>query len=468
MYYKFSEKWQKYRDVVAGEDEVKAHGEIYLPKPSGMDADDYKNYKVRAQFFNATGRTLEGLYGMLCRKPIFYTIPKEYQQYLNNIDGKGHNLQQFTQDNLKDILTINWGGFLNDMPNTRNAVSQLEYEQNGLYPYSTFYKAEDIINWHWETIGRQQRLKFVILQEKSEVIKEDYHIDIKMLYRVCEIDETGYYKQTLYDETFQKIGETYPEDKNGKFRTIPFWFVFGTEPTESILSDLISTNLSHYWKCADLNNGGHWTGVPTPYVVGAEPETITNKDGEEVAVPMRLGGTEVKYLPIGGSMHYLEFSGQGCNLLRSMLADDEDRMAILGARIISNEKKGVEAAETAKIHRAGENSVLATFANRLSNTLSQVVKQYLEWCSGNEIKQEDVEVRINTDYDVSTMTSQELTSLVSAWQSGGISKRILFENLKEGEIIDATTSFEDMQTEIEDEKLKSFENGQADINNDKG
>jgi len=38
--------------VVAGEDELKAHGETYLPKPSGMDTDDYNNDKVRAQFLS--------------------------------------------------------------------------------------------------------------------------------------------------------------------------------------------------------------------------------------------------------------------------------------------------------------------------------------------------------------------------------------------------------------------------------
>ena len=52
IYNKFLLKWQKCRDAVAGEDEIKFKGKIYLPRPSGMDDEDYDSYKGRAQFFN--------------------------------------------------------------------------------------------------------------------------------------------------------------------------------------------------------------------------------------------------------------------------------------------------------------------------------------------------------------------------------------------------------------------------------
>ena len=128
-------------------------------------------------------------------------------------------------------------------------------------------------------------------------------------------------------------------------------------------------------------------------------------------------------------------------------------MAILGARIISQEHKGVESAETAKIHRAGENSVLAGMANELSDTLSLVLDDFLQWCGNTE--NVDCEVHLNTDYEISNMSTAELTAYVSAWQQGAISKQTMFYNLKEGEIIEATKTFEDEQAEIDaDEKLR--------------
>ena len=220
-----------------------------------------------------------------------------------------------------------------------------------------------------------------------------------------------------------------------------------------MLEDLANVNLSHYRKSADLENGAHWTGVPTPYERGWIPDTETGEDGRErVKNPIRLGGTQFLYFPSGTEqVGYLEFSGQGCNLLREMMSDDEERMAVLGARIISQQKKGVEAAETAKIHNAAENSVLASFALNMSYTFRKLLRIYLEWSSNSAVDDDAVDVRINTDYDVSTMNPQELTALVSLWQSGGMAKRDLFDRLKDGEIIVADRDFDEMNSEIDEE-----------------
>lgn len=426
-----------------------------------MDNEEYKNYKLRAQFFNATKRTHNGIAGLLNRKLPLVTIPDNLKQYLSNVDGKGHTFNQFVNLSGSDSLITNWGGYLVDMPDNGDTenISQLEYEQRQLSAYITYYKAEDITNWHWKNKGRKTYLELVIFKEKSDELDNYYSLTQKYNYRVCEIDSEGNYKQSIYNDEGELLSVIYPKDSKGKvLKFIPFWFIGDEEPEESMYLDLVNVNLSHYRKSADLENGAHWTGVPTAYVTGAEPETkpLLDEDGNvigEEAVPLRLGGTTVHYFPNPSSrMAYLEFSGQGCSLLQSMMISDEERMAILGARIISNEKKGVESAETTRIHNAAENSVLADCANYLSDTLTKVLKFYLEWSSGELLNEEDVRVQLNTDYDISNMSASELTALISAWQSGGISKKVLFKNLKEGELIDNQTSFEDMEEDIAEEK----------------
>ena len=121
-------------------------------------------------------------------------------------------------------------------------------------------------------------------------------------------------------------------------------------------------------------------------------------------------------------------------------------------KIIANQKKGVESAETAKIHNSAENSVLASFANNMSQIFSRLLRIYLEWSTGSEIDPESVKVKINTDFDVATMSATELTALVSLWQSGGIAKSDLFRNLKEGEILDADRQLDEMNAEIDEEQ----------------
>lgn len=449
----YSPYWKFCRDVIAGSDTVKNGGTEYLPKPSGMKQSDYDSYVKRAEFYPATGRTHENLKGFLLMKKIQKICPEEMLDYLNNVDGHGTNLDEFAGKIIDDCLITNWGGILVDAPEGKGeSIAQAELE--GLFPYLSYYPAEQIINVDYTTKNRNKILSLVVLKETTQKTTKDRFVKEKVTqYRVLEIDEkTGYYKQTLYDDKEKLVSEIVPLKAGKPMTDIPFYFLPNEKPQIPMLKNLADINIAHYRKSADLENGAHWTGVPTPYCLGWQPDTTKiDDDGNEVpADPICLGGSEFIFFPDGRQVSYLEFTGQGCNLLREMMNDDEDRMAKLGARIIATETKGVESVETAKIHRAGENSILSTFANKISDVLTKAVRTYLEWTVAREIP-EDLYIRINTDYNVEGIEPAKLTALVSLWQSGGISKRTLFSNLQEGEVIDSDKTFEDEQEEIDEE-----------------
>ena len=373
------------------------------------------------------------------------------KDYVNNVDGKGHSMSQFAVKVCRDALITGWGGILVDMPDASDAVSVDELERLGLYAYMTYYTAEDIINYNYRTSGRLTELEFVILKEKVNEPKEAdrYSFEEKEYYRVLELDDDGFYVQTLYNDKLEVVASVSPKMNGDRFRFIPFAFTSSEDyPSDPMLLDLVNVNLSHYRKSADIENGAHITGVPTPWGQGFDPEV----DEKGNPKPFKFGGTEIKYLPSGASLSYLEFNGGGCNLLTALMDKDEERMATLGARIIAQQRKGVEAAETAKIHNAAENSVLAEFANMMSSVLGRMLRIYLSWSTSTDVPQDEVSVKINTDYDVSTMSPQEIATLVSLWQSRGIAKRDLFRNLQEGEVIEADRDFDEMNAEIEEEQ----------------
>jgi hypothetical protein len=60
-------EWLRARDVLAGEDAVKAAGEKYLPRLELQSDEEYLTYRTRASFFGATARTLEGLLELVFR-----------------------------------------------------------------------------------------------------------------------------------------------------------------------------------------------------------------------------------------------------------------------------------------------------------------------------------------------------------------------------------------------------------------
>lgn len=428
-----------------------------------MTDEEYRGYLARTEFFPATTRTAEGIHGLMWSKNMFIDIPEALLQYTKNVDGKGNDFYKFSNDSSWDSMITNWGGILDDAP-SGEGLSQLEAEQFGVLPYMSYYKAEQIINVLTAIRGRREIITKIVLYETEEVLTVDeFTTETKDRYRVLSLDENGDYKVTMYDEAYRIMSEFYPMRFGRKLKEIPFFFMPNNTPVLPMFYPLVCVNNAWYHKSADLENGLHWTGVPTPICIGYTPETIVDPlSGKEVPkYDLKLGGSKVVYFPQGVTdVRYLEFGGAGLSQLQSAMQNDEERMAILGARIISAEKKGVESAETARIHRAGENSVVATFAMELSKVLTNALRFMLEWTVGHEID-DTIEVKINTDYDASRMNTQELTAIVSAWQSGLISKQVAFDNLKQGEIIPSSMTFEKHEEQIREEKEKNLDNNQV-------
>ena len=66
--------WLRARDVLAGEDAVKAGGEKYLPRLDNHIDEQYDAYRARASFFNASARTADGYVGLVFRRPPFVKV----------------------------------------------------------------------------------------------------------------------------------------------------------------------------------------------------------------------------------------------------------------------------------------------------------------------------------------------------------------------------------------------------------
>src|SRR4051794_20076853 len=96
--------WTRARDVLAGEDAVKAAGIRYLPKLDVQSEAEYCAYKTRAAFFNATARTAEGYVGLIFRRPPFLKTPLRpeglatiFSGFLGDVDLLGTNLNAYAK-----------------------------------------------------------------------------------------------------------------------------------------------------------------------------------------------------------------------------------------------------------------------------------------------------------------------------------------------------------------------------------
>lgn len=460
LYAEFKGDWEEVRDCVKGNRAIKKKREKYLPMLSGQLEKDYERYIKKVKFFGATGRTLDGLHGNIFRKAPAYTgeVSETFAKSLQDVDLMGTNVEQFVSNIVSDDLQTNWGGILVDYAKGEEAASLADAEKKGLKAYLKYYPAETVINWEYKTIKGKTQLSMVVLVEPyaEQAPNDRFTVDCYKKYRVLYIDdETKKYRQDVYDE---KIGLDAPSEKsivikinNEEMDEIPFYTIPGKLPEKSMLYDLAQLNLQHYQDTADYQNGKHYTSIPTPIAIGLKP-AIDDNTGKPI--PLFIGGTQFLFFPNedqtpGTDVKFLEFTGQGMKALADGITHLEGQMAILGAHIIASEKKGVETAEALRIHRIGENGVLATFTRNVSNSVTMALRKKGQWDGEDINKLNEWAINFNTDYDISDENVQTLTALLTGRANGEIPRVTIYSVLKSFNLIPEQWTLDDFIAELE-------------------
>jgi hypothetical protein len=420
-------------DCAEGQLAIHKKGKVYLPMLYQESKEEYNIRKSRALFYNAFWRTVAGLKGLIFRKPATYEATPEIESMMKNITLSGESLDEFCEEITQELLITGVVGILSEFPATStDGMTVADVEQLNLKAYLTYYERESIINWHYDIVNNREQLTMVVLTECYYEKVNDFEYKEETRYKVLDI-YTGSYRQRVYrinergeDEL---LSEVFPIFNGQLLNEIPFTIIgeFESPP----LVDLAYVNISHYQVSADYETGCHKIGLPVPWIAGYTKEDNTN---------LSLGDTAWIFPDPQAHAEYLEFKGTGMGALESNLARKEQQMAILGARMLFNEKKGIEAAETASIHRASENSVLAS----ISGSISDAIEKAIGYITPDEFSYE-----LNKDFIGKSLSAQEVTAYVQAWHTGGISHDALFYNLKRGEFYPENATFEDEQSKID-------------------
>jgi hypothetical protein len=449
-YIHMAPQWKKCRDAAKGQRAVHEAGTEYLPRLSEQDNDEYNAYKLRAQFFNATWRTIQALSGMLFRKPPEVEVPAACEPLLEDITMDGRNFTTFSQQVALEVEEVDRVGLLIDLsPESTEGLSQAEAERRNLRPSMNYYPTESIINWRRERINNKMEITLVVLVEESSISNNEFEHEAERRYRVLDlikVDEAMVYRVRVYrvkDGNDEQIGDDlFPMMEGKNLPRIPFYFIstYDTTPKvrEPSIIDLVDTNFAHYRLDADLKHGLHFTGLPQPVITGYTPR----EEGEKLCI----GSTSAWVFPAPeADAKYLEFTGQGLSGISNEKEKTAEQMAILGARMLAVEKKDSETAQTATIHRAGENSILESASVNISIGLTQAMTLFCAWSGSPD---STVSVALNKDFVPTYMDPQELKEWTVALISGSISEQEYFWTLQRREAVPPGMTFEEHQEQI--------------------
>jgi len=420
LYIETENKWTRVRDSFLGSDKVKEKGEVYLPKLTSQDKKSYESYVMRAMYVNAIKNTVQGLVGAVMRIEPVIKAPERILELAQDITGTGVSLKDFISNMLSEQLLMGRQGILIDRTEDR--------------AYLSGYTTEQMTNWMDDVI---------VLKETyvSHALNDTYDMSYEVQYRELMIDEDGKYLVRIWRDLqgWSVFNEIYPTKVGQALDEIPFVALSGNElnlnPTQPPLMSLVDTNLSMYRTSADLEHGRHFTALPTPYVTGI--------DGDS---ELKIGSGSAWILPDSSSRAgYLEFTGQGLQALEKAVEEKRSIMASLGASLLQTEKSGVESAEAVRLRQNSESSVLVGAVLSVQEGIAKALSLMAEW----EGVSGDIEVELNTDFSDTKISAQDLTALMGAWQSGGISHETFLHNMKKGEVIANDVSVEDERDRID-------------------
>lgn len=439
--------WQMCADVEKGQRAIRKGREKYLKKNGAETEADYEARLCRSDFFNAFYRTISGLVGMAFRKDPALILPASMESYADNIDLEGRTLFSLAKDACEDVLQYGRFGLMVDhppMPDNVSAISMAIAERMGLRPSLKTYDAQCIINWRFAKVLNARVLVRVVLKEEADVSTDEFEEATEDRYRVLDLDETGQYRQRVYRIDKQGKDElvdvVYPVMNGKRLNFIPFVLIgangMGGDCEEPPLIDLADANVAHYQVNSDIRVAMHF-GVPTFVVTGYTKGT---EDADIV-----IGSRSALIFPDPqAKAFFAEPEGQMLPQMQAALKEIEQRMAVLGARMIADETKQAETLGATQIKRAGENSVMAAIVISVSDALTWALQIMADWSGASG----EVLFEISREFNPLGLSAQDLTAIFAGVQQGIISDREAFELLQRGDMIAGEKDYELHQEEI--------------------
>lgn len=455
-----SKKWEMVDHCVEGEETIKAHGDLYLPKPEtntdpAKNEAAYKKYKLRAVFFPVTGRTLEGLIGQVFSKEVVTDLPTTLERLEDDVDGAGTNLEQQSKSALESVLKHGRAGLLSDFPTVEEGtiVTRADTESGRIRPRVILYHPQQIINWREMVVGGETQLSLLVLKEEKDVSEDEFEIECEPRWRVYRLNESGHVQVEVWKE-IDGSGEYQIESpatviygSNGQpFTRIPFVFIGSVNNDSKVdeppLYPLASLNIGHYRNSADYEQSVFITGQPTPVFTGLTDQWVKDHIKDKV----KLGAQNAVSLPVNAGAELLQAAPN--TMPMEAMKHKEDQMKAIGAKLIEPGTVQRTATES-EIEETSEASVLSSVAKNVSAAYE--IAFYFCSLFGEEVSPDDIEIALNSEFQVMGLAAQERQEVVAAWQGGVLTWEEVREVYRRKGI--ATLPNEDARTKIDNEQI---------------
>lgn len=444
QYLEMDEKWQLIYDL-EDEDRMKEAGTDYVPKLSEQTDDEYDAYVERGSLYGAFNRTVRGLTGAVMRKEPIVHGPAKLIDMLEDVTVDGLSFNEVTAKVTRNVIKYGYCGILPDVPQEGGSPRLAPY-----LPTTILYPVE-------QRMAGKMALIRLTLQEKITNFSEEDPYKTKDVDQVRELDlsEDGIYIQKIWQKgdgsAYTQVGEDIvPRMVGGKpFNYIPFVF-FGAiensvQPKDPPLIDLANLNKKHFVVGVDYYHGLHFCGLPVYWAAGFPME---NK--------LYVGSfTAWQSSEANARCGILQASKDSLSALAEALDKLEKQMAVVGSRMIEQQRRGVETAEGLLIRQASDFAVLSDIASNVESGMTRALKICAEFMG---LPTKGVEVIMNKDFTSDKVDPQVVQALFQAMQGGNLSFDSFLSYLKDKELLPSSRTIEEEKMLIKSADNQEFIN----------
>lgn len=483
------EEWEKIRDALAGQREIKAKGARYLRPMDGSKPKQYEQYLYRAVFYNMTGQTLNGMVGQMFRRPpVIRNLPNRFQHAVNRFAKDGTSHQGFSKTTATEQIALGRFGVLIDAPE----------ENIGLQPqsYAVGYAAENIVDWRIEEVDGYYQPTMVLLREFVREVSTASHDNpwiqgeaakasrrskgkapqvrlpngkveelakpapslsasggyaYSVIYRELRLDRmsdgTRIYVQNLYRDDPYGIPykQNIPAIRGNPLSFIPFVF-FGSfsnaaDVEKPPLLDIVDLNLAHYRSYAELEYGRFYTALPTYYAPG-------NADND--SAEYHIGPGTVWEVPSGETPGILEFKGEGLKTLERSLNEKEAQIAAIGGRLMPGMSKSVsESDNQSQMREANEQSLLLNVVMALEEGMTMLLRYWLMFRDVPLRDSENLRYELDTTFLSVAADARTLRALQQLFEAGILPIDSLYENFIRNGVVPNSTTLEEFTAQMQ-------------------
>jgi len=478
-YTKYKPRLTRCNDAIEGSDAIKAKSTGYLPMLPGMKrykdgSELYEIFLENALWYPGTGRTYSAYLGTMFRKPAAVEIPDEMAEVSEVFTPEGQTIDGFAVELAGGVVSGYRPGVLVDFPEIdTEGMSQATAKDAGARPYSVLYGAECIVNWGQSLINGQLKTTLVLLEEMMslnkakgkyegyEFVDHDGYAKFRRLLELIKADDGYVYQQSLYVETNTATRDSGAEWKMVKSRTpimdgatmdyIPFIPVTPSgliwDMRNPLINDIAVLNIADYRNEALYRDALLFNGRPTPCVAGLILESSEQKS-------VSLGSSSILQFETDGGNWGTLGGGADAVGLKDAGVELKNRMALVGSRALAENPRGVEAAETAAIHRQGEDGVLSSVAVAVGQAMTRALEIMRDWWFSDVSG--DISYTVNNDFLPGNVDAPRMTAMWTMLQAGDISYDTFYSYMDRGEVFQNGWSKEQELAAIEeDDKTRS-------------